>query len=179
MTSLSKVFYLLHFLLSSSSVEVISLASSKIVGQTSIIIFSNVLNCVSKHIFKFFCFVFVFAASIFSGKYGSELEFKLESGLDMLLDQKQRISIAKYKWQNSRLLINHAVQQMKYAIKKWSELMQLQNRLVSSTISCMFCIKDMKFSYSYIVYFLIIFWIPYHYIMIINNLVYCLDAIIC
>ncbi|KAK2167467.1 hypothetical protein LSH36_27g03035 [Paralvinella palmiformis] len=66
-------------------------------------------------------------ASIFSGKYGSELEFKLESGLDMLLDQKQRISIAKYKWQNSRLLINHAVQQMKYAIKKWSELMQLQN----------------------------------------------------
>ena len=84
------------------------------------------------------------AASIFSGKYGSELEFKLESDLDMLLDQKQRINIAKYKWQNSRVLITHAVNQMKYAVKKWSELMHLPNMLVSSFVSHMFdnCIHN-------------------------------------
>ncbi|ELT99416.1 hypothetical protein CAPTEDRAFT_168266 [Capitella teleta] len=63
-----------------------------------------------------------FSESIFNGKYGSELEYQLECQVDMLVDRKQRISVAKYKWQNSRVLLQHAVNQLAFSVKRWGEL---------------------------------------------------------
>jgi hypothetical protein len=69
------------------------------------------------------CFISVCVlAGIFDGRYGSELEYKLESELDALLDRKQRIGVAKYKWQNARTLLNHASNQLGVAVKKWTSL---------------------------------------------------------
>jgi hypothetical protein len=65
---------------------------------------------------------------IFDGKYGSEVEYKLECELDMLLDRKQRISVARYKWQNARVLLQHAVNQLAFAVKRWGELDRVQSK---------------------------------------------------
>ncbi len=62
------------------------------------------------------------AAGIFNGKYGSDLEYQLESEMDMLLDRMQRIKVAKYKWQNARLLLHHAVSQLAFAVNRWTEV---------------------------------------------------------
>ena len=40
----------------------------------------------------------VSAGDIFKGEYGSEEENRLEEHLDKLVDQKQRIQVAEYKW---------------------------------------------------------------------------------
>ena len=61
-------------------------------------------------------------AGIFDGDYGSEKENQLESTLDMMTEKKQRIAVAKYKWQNSRVLIQYAVNQLAFAVKKWTEV---------------------------------------------------------
>lgn len=65
-------------------------------------------------------------ASIFDGKYGSELEYMLESQLDTLLDRKQRVGVAKYKWQNGRALLQHAVDQLGQAVNKWVQIQNLR-----------------------------------------------------
>ncbi|XP_064645995.1 putative mediator of RNA polymerase II transcription subunit 26 isoform X3 [Lineus longissimus] len=65
-------------------------------------------------------------AKLFGGKYGSDLEYKLETELDMLLDRKQRIGVAKYKWQNGRVLLNHACNQLAFASKRWQDLPKVQ-----------------------------------------------------
>ncbi|XP_013415071.1 uncharacterized protein LOC106177002 isoform X1 [Lingula anatina] len=65
-------------------------------------------------------------ASVFNGKYGSEKEYKLESELDMLLDHHQRVSVAKFKWQNARTLLQHGCNQLSFACKKWLELLKVQ-----------------------------------------------------
>ncbi|KAI8785889.1 reticulocyte-binding protein PFD0110w isoform X1 [Biomphalaria glabrata] len=64
---------------------------------------------------------------IFQGKYGSELENKLEEEVEQLLDRKERISVAKYKWSNGRLLLFHACNQLAYAVKRWQDLGQVDN----------------------------------------------------
>ena len=61
-------------------------------------------------------------AGIFDGKYGSDLEFRLEMELDNLNDRKQRVGVAKYKWQNSRVLMQYSCNQLSFAVKRWSEL---------------------------------------------------------
>ncbi|XP_005112171.1 uncharacterized protein LOC101858150 isoform X2 [Aplysia californica] len=62
---------------------------------------------------------------IFSGHYGSELENQLEMEVDQLLDRKERIGVAKYKWINGRLLLYHACNQLAFAVRRWQMLGQV------------------------------------------------------
>ncbi|XP_072020564.1 uncharacterized protein [Amphiura filiformis] len=75
-------------------------------------------------------------ASIFNGKYGSEKEFKLESNLDMMMEKKQRISVAKYKWTQSRQLISHAVNQMGLGVRRWNDAIQVPPQNAQLRYSC-------------------------------------------
>ena len=68
----------------------------------------------------------LFSAGIFNGKYGSEMEFHLESQLDALLDRKQRIGVAKYKWTNARVLLQYAVNQLAFSVKRWGEVIRVR-----------------------------------------------------
>ncbi|XP_056002664.1 uncharacterized protein LOC125661515 [Ostrea edulis] len=61
-------------------------------------------------------------SEIFDGAYGSDLENKLESDLDLIREKRQRIGNAKYKWTNGRILLQHACNQMAQANKRWAEL---------------------------------------------------------
>ena len=67
------------------------------------------------------------SAGIFNGKYGSEMEFHLESQLDTLLDRKQRIGVAKYKWTNARVLLQYAVNQLAFSVKRWGEVIRVRS----------------------------------------------------
>lgn len=64
-------------------------------------------------------------SSIFDGKYGSELEYRLETELDMIMERKQRIEVAKYKWKNSKILIQHACGQFGFAVRRWNDVLQV------------------------------------------------------
>ena len=46
--------------------------------------------------------------------------------MDVLLDKRQRISAAKFKWQNGRLLVHHACNQLAVAVRKWPELEKIE-----------------------------------------------------
>lgn len=46
--------------------------------------------------------------------------------LDALLDKKQRVSVARVKWQNGRVLMQHAVNQLAFAVRRWQELLQVR-----------------------------------------------------
>lgn len=61
-------------------------------------------------------------SSIFKGNYGSPKENELENKLDMLMEKKQRVGVAKYKWTNGKVLLEHSVNQLAFAVKKWEEL---------------------------------------------------------
>ena len=74
------------------------------------------------------CFMFGPADDIFSGQYGSDLENKLEEEVDNLLDRKERIGVAKYKWANGRLLLHHASNQLGFAVGRWMALPQVHMR---------------------------------------------------
>ncbi|KAK7096272.1 M protein, serotype 2.1-like [Littorina saxatilis] len=62
---------------------------------------------------------------IFNGEYGSDLENKLEAECDNLLEKKERIAVAKYKWTNARILLDHAVKQLGMACQKWMSLKEI------------------------------------------------------
>ncbi|CAG2240796.1 unnamed protein product [Mytilus edulis] len=64
-------------------------------------------------------------SSIFKGDYGSQKENELESKMDMLVEKRNRVGVAKYKWTNGKVLLQHAVNQLAYAVKKWDELGKL------------------------------------------------------
>ena len=64
----------------------------------------------------------LFTDKIFNGEYGSDLENKLEAECDALLEKKERILVAKYKWSNARILLQHAVKQLGVACGKWMAL---------------------------------------------------------
>ncbi|GFN93200.1 hypothetical protein PoB_001970600 [Plakobranchus ocellatus] len=59
------------------------------------------------------------------GHYGSDLENQLEEEVDNLLDRKERIGVAKYKWANGRLLLQHACNQLAFAVGRWQTLAQV------------------------------------------------------
>ncbi|XP_078327394.1 uncharacterized protein LOC111115419 isoform X1 [Crassostrea virginica] len=61
-------------------------------------------------------------SKIFDGAYGSDLENKLESDLDLVREKRQRIGNAKYKWTNGRVLLEHACNQLALANKRWEEV---------------------------------------------------------
>ena len=45
----------------------------------------------------------------------------------MLMEKKQRVGVAKYKWTNGKVLLEHAVNQLAFAVKKWEELGKVNN----------------------------------------------------
>lgn len=61
-------------------------------------------------------------SDIFNGEYGSELENSLEQAFDNLMDQKQRVSVANYKWTSARVLLQHAVNQLAFAVQRWKDM---------------------------------------------------------
>lgn len=61
-------------------------------------------------------------AGIFDGKYGSDQEYELETQVDLAMEQKQRISIALYKWKNARELVKYATPQLGHAVNRWQQL---------------------------------------------------------
>ncbi|XP_053387100.1 uncharacterized protein LOC123542084 isoform X5 [Mercenaria mercenaria] len=61
-------------------------------------------------------------SDIFGGEYGSEKENLLEAQFDQLMDRKQRVGVAHYKWTNARILLQHAVNQLSHSVQKWTEL---------------------------------------------------------
>ncbi len=69
-----------------------------------------------------------FPAGIFGGEYGSEAENQLESELDEGLEWQQRVSLAKFKWTNGRVLLVHACTQMAFGITRWRELENIEYR---------------------------------------------------
>nr|KAG5687800.1 hypothetical protein BaRGS_017278 [Batillaria attramentaria] len=71
---------------------------------------------------------------IFNGAYGSELENKLEAEFDAILERKERIMVAKYKWTNARILLQHAVNQLGVACGKCSSGIPLTSWVIKNTI---------------------------------------------
>ncbi|KAI6227366.1 hypothetical protein M3Y99_01258800 [Aphelenchoides fujianensis] len=59
---------------------------------------------------------------IFGPNYASEQENQLEAELDDALEWCQRVSLAKFKWTNGRVLLVHASTQMAFGITRWKEL---------------------------------------------------------
>lgn len=76
-------------------------------------------------------------SKIFDGAYGSELENKLESDLDLVREKRQRIGNAKYKWTNGRILLEHACNQLAFANKRWTDIkntsLNMQEKYVIAT----------------------------------------------
>ena len=60
--------------------------------------------------------------NIFNDEYGSELEARLELESEHLLQVKQHISVAHYKWHNSKNLIHHACLQLAFAKRRWEQI---------------------------------------------------------
>jgi len=50
------------------------------------------------------------------------MENRLEGRLDDALEWQQRVSLAKFKWTNGRVLLVHACTQMAFGIKRWKEI---------------------------------------------------------
>eukprot|EP00058_Branchiostoma_floridae_P017716 XP_002603205.1 hypothetical protein BRAFLDRAFT_126988 [Branchiostoma floridae] len=67
----------------------------------------------------------ILLAGVFKGRYGSELEYKLEEEVDMLDDRKQRVLTAKFKWHNARVLMHHAVSQLALGVRRWLDLKRI------------------------------------------------------
>ncbi|XP_050398744.1 uncharacterized protein LOC126816350 isoform X1 [Patella vulgata] len=63
---------------------------------------------------------------IFSGEYGSDLENKLEVEVDQLRNRKERVAVAKYKWDNSKVLLQHACTQLAFTVRRWLEIPKVQ-----------------------------------------------------
>lgn len=77
---------------------------------------------IKKKIYKITFLSLYILAKIFDGAYGSELENKLESDLDLVREKRQRIGNAKYKWTNGRILLEHACNQLAFANKRWTDI---------------------------------------------------------
>ncbi|KAI6202414.1 hypothetical protein M3Y96_00946000 [Aphelenchoides besseyi] len=65
---------------------------------------------------------------IFGLDYASEQENKLEAQLDDALEWQQRVSLAKFKWCNGRVLLVHALTQMAFGITRWKELNEIDSK---------------------------------------------------
>uniref|UniRef100_A0AC35G3C6 Uncharacterized protein n=1 Tax=Panagrolaimus sp. PS1159 TaxID=55785 RepID=A0AC35G3C6_9BILA len=63
---------------------------------------------------------------IFGPDYASNAENTLEAQLDDALEWQQRVSLAKFKWTNGRVLLVHANTQMAFGITRWKELEQIE-----------------------------------------------------
>uniref|UniRef100_A0AC34QW89 Uncharacterized protein n=1 Tax=Panagrolaimus sp. JU765 TaxID=591449 RepID=A0AC34QW89_9BILA len=64
---------------------------------------------------------------IFGPDYASSAENSLEAELDDALEWQQRVSLAKFKWTNGRVLLVHANTQMAFGITRWKELDQIES----------------------------------------------------
>uniref|UniRef100_A0A0N5A8W4 DUF4200 domain-containing protein n=1 Tax=Syphacia muris TaxID=451379 RepID=A0A0N5A8W4_9BILA len=60
--------------------------------------------------------------SLFGSDYASEKETRLETELEDTTEWQQRVSLAKFKWTNGRVLLVHACTQMAFGITRWKGL---------------------------------------------------------
>ncbi|CAD5205364.1 unnamed protein product [Bursaphelenchus okinawaensis] len=63
---------------------------------------------------------------IFGPNYASDKENTLEAELDDAMEWQQRVSLAKFKWTNGRVLLVHASTQMAFGITRWKELEEIE-----------------------------------------------------
>ncbi|CAD5207822.1 unnamed protein product [Bursaphelenchus xylophilus] len=63
---------------------------------------------------------------IFGPNYASDKENTLEAELDDAMEWQQRVSLAKFKWTNGRVLLVHASTQMAFGITRWKELEDIE-----------------------------------------------------
>ncbi|XP_053387101.1 uncharacterized protein LOC123542084 isoform X6 [Mercenaria mercenaria] len=75
-------------------------------------------------------------SDIFGGEYGSEKENLLEAQFDQLMDRKQRVGVAHYKWTNARILLQHAVNQLSHSVQKWTELGKIPPQQMQVKYTC-------------------------------------------
>ncbi|VDN60576.1 unnamed protein product [Dracunculus medinensis] len=61
-------------------------------------------------------------SSIFGNDYASEKENRMENELEEIIEWQQRVSLAKFKWTNARVLLVHACTQMAFGIARWKQL---------------------------------------------------------
>ncbi|XP_054708517.1 uncharacterized protein LOC129218305 [Uloborus diversus] len=62
--------------------------------------------------------------SIFGGQYGSERENRLEKEYDLLLERKNHIDQAHFKWKQAQIMVKQACSQLGLAVQKWKELLE-------------------------------------------------------
>lgn len=46
----------------------------------------------------------------------------MENELEEIIEWQQRVSLAKFKWTNARVLLVHACTQMAFGIARWKQL---------------------------------------------------------
>jgi DNA repair exonuclease SbcCD ATPase subunit len=67
---------------------------------------------------------------IFDGKYGSELEGQLERETDLLTERKEIISKSRNYWNNAKILMEHAAQQLVYSTRRWAQINTVSQSMV-------------------------------------------------
>lgn len=73
--------------------------------------------------------------SIFGGAYGSERENRLEKEYDLLLERKNHIDQAHFKWKQAQIMVKQACSQLGLAVLKWKELIEIPEKYVFIRIS--------------------------------------------
>ncbi len=56
------------------------------------------------------------------------MENMLESEVDSLDDRAGRIQVAQYKWKNGQVLLQHACNQMAFAVRRWTEVPRIAGK---------------------------------------------------
>ncbi len=67
---------------------------------------------------------------IFDGKYGSDLEGQLERETELLTERKEMISRTRNYWNNAKVLMEHAVQQLAYSTRRWAQINTVNQSMV-------------------------------------------------
>ncbi|KAK3697165.1 hypothetical protein QZH41_013542 [Actinostola sp. cb2023] len=69
---------------------------------------------------------------IFNDSYGSDKEWKLEMEFDLIVEKKERVKSAHYKWSSARSFIATAASQINWAAKRWGQILShnVQGQLV-------------------------------------------------
>lgn len=96
------------------------------------------LNCTSCYSFtclaNFLCFkktifeIIIYLDSIFGGAYGSERENRLEKEYDLLIERKNHIDQAHFKWKQALIMVKQACSQLGLAVQKWKELSEIPEK---------------------------------------------------
>lgn len=70
----------------------------------------------------------IYLDSIFGGAYGSERENRLEKEYDLLIERKNHIDQAHFKWKQALIMVKQACSQLGLAVQKWKELSEIPEK---------------------------------------------------